>query len=103
MNESITAPDACMTMKEVREGVDAVDAEIGRLLGQRFGYMRAAARIKPDRGTVRDEARKAQVIDNARSHARAGGAPEEAVARVYDRLVEESIAYEFDVFDATRG
>lgn len=103
MNDSIILPEDCMTMAEVRAGVDAVDAEIGRLLGLRFGYMRAAARIKPTRDAVRDEGRKTQVIDNARDHAVTHGAPADAVARVYDHLVEELITYELGIWDQTRG
>ncbi|WP_228009084.1 hypothetical protein [Cyanobium sp. LEGE 06113] len=36
-------PEACTTMAEVREGVDALDRELVALLATRFGYMRAAA------------------------------------------------------------
>jgi isochorismate pyruvate lyase len=93
-------PQACSTMAEVRAGVDAVDRALVALLARRFGYMDAAARIKPDRGHVRDEARKAQVIANARGHAREVGIPEEAVAKLWECLVEASIAYEFEAFDA---
>jgi isochorismate pyruvate lyase len=52
-------------MAEVRAGIDALDAELLRLLARRFAYMRAAARIKTRREDVRDEARKAEVIANA--------------------------------------
>ena len=86
-------------MLEVRAGVDAVDREIVALLARRFGYMDAAARIKPERGHVRDEARKAQVIANARAEARAAGLPEPAIADLWERLVEASIAYELEAFD----
>jgi chorismate mutase len=51
-------------MAEVRHGVDRLDEEIVRLIGERFRYMDAAARIKPERGAVRDEGRKAQVLAN---------------------------------------
>lgn len=102
MTDMPIAPDTCMTMAEVRGGVDATDAELVALLARRFGYMRAAARIKPERGAVRDEARKAQVIDNVRAHAAAVGLPPERLAAVWDVLVEQSIAYEFDIWDATR-
>jgi isochorismate pyruvate lyase len=61
--------------------------------------MDAAARIKPERGQVRDEGRKAQVIANARAHARAAGIPEEPIGELWDRLVEASIAYELEMFD----
>lgn len=93
-------PEACTTMAEVRAGVDAVDRALVQLLARRFGYMDAAARIKPERGLVRDEERKAQVIANARSHAREARIPEAPIADLWDRLVEASIAYEFEKFDA---
>ncbi|HEX4737853.1 MAG TPA: chorismate mutase [Allosphingosinicella sp.] len=96
------APEACATMAEVRRGVDALDREIVRRLAERFRYMDAAARIKPERGAVRDEARKAEVLRNVAAHARAENAPEAAIVALYDRLIEASIAYEFDRFDALR-
>ncbi|MBX3562254.1 MAG: chorismate mutase [Sphingomonas sp.] len=103
MTEDRVKPAACATMAEVRAGVDRLDAEIVALVGERFRYMDAAARIKPDRGAVRDEARKAQVIANAKRHAAAANVPEAAVADLYERLVEASIAYEFARFDELRG
>ena len=93
-------PDQCQSMAEVREGVDSVDAEMVALLARRFGYMRAAARIKTDRATVRDEDRKAQVISAVKDAARAGGVPEPLVAALWEMLVESSIAYEMALFDA---
>lgn len=96
-------PENCRSMAEVRAGVDAVDAELVRLLARRFGYMRAAARIKPDRAAVRDEARKADVIANAASLAERLEVPAELVTDMWERLVEGSIAYELDAWDRRRG
>ena len=61
--------------------------------------MAAAARIKPTRSAVRDEARKAQVVANVRADAEARGLPGDAIADLWDRLVEASIAYEMELFD----
>ncbi|MDG2535617.1 chorismate mutase [Sphingomonas sp. HITSZ_GF] len=97
--QDVIDPEACTTMTEVRAGVDALDAALVALLKRRFGYMDAAARIKPERGHVRDEARKAQVIANARAHAAAAGIPEDAIGDIWERLVEASIAYELAAFD----
>lgn len=99
MTDPILPGADCATMAEVRAGVDQVDREMIALLVRRFAYMDAAARIKPVRGAVRDEARKAQVIANARAGARCAGLPEPAIADLWDRLVEASIAYELDAFD----
>ena len=100
----LTLPPAeCRTMADVRRGVDRLDSQIVALLAERFRYMETAARLKPRRDEVRDEERKAEVIANARAHAAAQGAPAGAVAAVYECLVEASIAYELDRFDAARA
>jgi len=92
-------PQDCMTMADVRGGVDSTDRELMALLSRRFDYMRAAARIKPDRSSVRDEARKATVIEAAVSAGRSGGIPAEIVAHLWEDLVEASIAFEMDHWD----
>lgn len=97
------APEDCDTMAEVRAGIDALDLEIVDLLAVRFRFMTAAARIKPDRGAVRDEWRKAQVIANAKAAAERIGVPPEVVGDIWERLVEGSIAYEFDRWDDHRA
>ena len=86
-------------MAEVRAGVDQVDRELVALLARRFGYMDAAARIKPVREAVRDEARKAEVIGNARAEAERLGISGPVVADLWERLVEASIAHELAAFD----
>jgi isochorismate pyruvate lyase len=86
-------------MAEVRSGVDELDDKIVSLLGLRFRYMEAAARIKQSRTEVRDEERKAAVIARVRNSARECAVPEELAAQLYDMLIEGSIAYELERFD----
>ncbi|MEA3039243.1 MAG: isochorismate pyruvate lyase [Sphingomonadales bacterium] len=102
MLDERTPPAECATMKEVRFGVDRLDEAIVALIGERFRYMDAAARIKPERGAVRDEGRKSEVLAHVRDLAAVQGVPEAAVVALYERLIEASIAYEFDRFDALR-
>jgi isochorismate pyruvate lyase len=101
MTDPNIAPQDCITMAQVRAGVDALDRELVALLDRRFGYMRAAARIKPDRGAVRDETRKAQVIAGAVAAAEDRGVPAGIVAAMWEVLVEGSIAYELAQWDQT--
>jgi len=91
----------CLTMQDVRAGVDALDLELVALLARRFTYMDAAARIKARRESVRDEARKAQVIANASAAATAAGLPAGLAETLWETLVEASIAHELDKWDAT--
>ena len=102
MSDTVKAPEDCATMAEVRAGVDALDRELIELLARRFGYMRAAARIKPDRSMVRDEARKAQVIAQAKAAAFELGVPVGLIGDFWDRLVEASIAYEGEHWELLR-
>ncbi|QLC23426.1 chorismate mutase [Parasphingopyxis sp. CP4] len=89
-------------MAEVREGVDAIDRALVTLMARRFGYMDAAARIKPTRDTVRDEERKADVIANVKAYAAELGVPVPLAAALWELLVENSIAYEFIRYDDIR-
>lgn len=96
-------PANCNDMTEVRDGVDAVDSQLVALLAVRFAYMDAAARIKSERSAVRDEARKQQVLKNVQESANGLGVPTDLVADLWERLVEASIAYELDKWDANRA
>ena len=96
-------PEACQSMTQVREGVDAVDRALVALLKRRFGYMEAAARIKPTREAVRDQDRKDDVHAKVAAAAAAAGLPAERLWPVWEELMEQSIAYEFERFDRTRG
>jgi isochorismate pyruvate lyase len=98
----ILSPADCTTMTEVRAGVDAVDRQIVALLALRFGYMDAAARIKPAREAVRDEWRKADVLAKVEDEATAADIDAALVARLYEDLIETSIAHELRRWDAIR-
>jgi len=97
------APEACATMPEVRHGVDDVDRALVALLALRQRYMDAAARIKPDRASVRDEARIEEVVSNVLAEARSCGLSWSIAEPVWRLLIERSIAYELEAWDATRA
>ncbi|MBA3666464.1 MAG: chorismate mutase [Sphingomonas sp.] len=99
----IPDPTDCSTMTEVRTGVDDVDRQVVALIARRFGYMDAAARIKLDRAAVRDEWRKADVLAKVDAQAAAMKVDRALLARLYEDLIETSIAHEFDQYDRIRG
>jgi isochorismate pyruvate lyase len=92
--------DACSTMAEVRAEIDRIDQALVALIVERTGYIEAAARIKPKRALVRDEARKADVLAKVAAHTQALGGAGAVTAAAYEALVEASIAHEFSHFDA---
>ena len=96
-------PKDCQTMLDVRAGVDEIDRMLVALIARRQGYMDAAARIKPSRSVVRDEARINQVLANVKAEAERHGLSWTIAEPVWREMMERCIAYEFDVWDATRG
>lgn len=102
--EGFAAPDpqACQSMIDVRAGVDEIDRMLVALIARRQGYMDAAARIKPSRSVVRDEARIQQVLDNVKAEAERQGLSWAIAEPVWREMMERCIAHEFDVWDATR-
>lgn len=96
-------PEACSTMAEVRQGVDALDRALVALLARRQRYMDAAARIKPLRGAVRDEARVEDVVAKVKAAAREAGLTETIAEPVWRTLIERSIAYEMAQWESLRG
>jgi isochorismate pyruvate lyase len=89
-------------MADVRAGVDELDRELVALLTERQGYMDAAARIKQDRATVRDEARIEDVVAKVKAAAVQAGLSVEIAEPVWRLLIERCIAYEFEKWDALR-
>jgi len=96
------APAECRTMAEVRQGVDALDRALVTLLAERQRYMDAAARIKADRGAVRDPARIEEVVERVKAAARQAGLSEAIAEPVWRTLIEQCIAHEFERWDEIR-
>ena len=98
-----TAPEACTTMAEVREGVDALDRALVALMAERQRYMDAAARIKPDRSVVHDDARIEDVVSKVLAAAGPAGLSPAIAEPVWRTLIDRCIAHEFATWDRTRG
>jgi isochorismate pyruvate lyase len=90
-------------MAEVRAEIDALDRAIVALLADRLHYIDEAARLKPSRDQVRDDARIAEVLAKAAAEAERLGADGAVIAAAYRALVEASIAHELEKFDKLRS
>ncbi len=89
----------CADMTEVRAEIDAIDRRLVALIAERLHYIDEAARIKPRREQVRDEARIADVLAKVSAEARRLGCDAAVVTTAFRALVEASIAHEFAAFD----
>jgi len=96
-------PADCLSMAEVRHGVDALDRALVILLAERQRYMDAAARIKPSRDVVHDDARIEDVVAKVLAAAKAAGLSPAIAEPVWRTLIDRCIAHEFGAWDRTRS
>jgi len=95
----MTKPADCRSMTDIRREIDRVDRALVALMAERQGYIGRAAEIKAERGTVRDEARIADVVAKVIAEAGRAGLDPSIAEPVWRELIERSIAYEFKAFD----
>ena len=98
-----TAPETCETMIQVRQGVDALDRALVTLLAERQRYMDAAARIKPSRDVVHDDARIEDVVSKVLASAGPAGLSPDIAEPVWRLLIDRCIAHELATWDRTRA
>jgi isochorismate pyruvate lyase len=96
-------PAECQSMSDVRQGVDALDRALVALLAERQRYMDAAARIKPDRDAVFDQARIDDVVAKVLVSAEAHHLSPDIAEPVWRLLIDRCIAHEFATYDRTRS
>jgi isochorismate pyruvate lyase len=88
-------PKDCMTMAEVRAGIDQLDADLVALFARRAAYIDAAARVKAELGlAARLDDRVEEVVANVRRHAAAHGLPPDKLEKLWRRLIDWSIERE---------
>ncbi len=98
----VKSPEHCLTMAEVRVGVDALDCELVTLLARRQAYMHAAARIKNDRNAVYDADRIEDVVAKVLEAASRAGLAPEIAEPVWRELIARCIEHEFKEWDKMR-
>lgn len=87
MMERRKAPSACESLAEVRGQIDSIDEEIIRLIGERAGYVKAAARFKDSEHTVAAPERFAAMLEARRAWAQREGLSPDVIESLYRELV----------------
>jgi isochorismate pyruvate lyase len=83
----MTGIGECQSLDEVRANINRIDEAPVRLLAERGGYVRHAARFKQTTDDVRAPARVEQVIGKVRALADEHGASPDLVERVHRTLI----------------
>ncbi len=82
------APEDCTSLADVRAEIDSIDQQIIALIGQRAGYVKAAAKFKQSTDQVRAPERQAAMLDHRRAWAQEHGLGPDMIEQLYRLLID---------------
>lgn len=88
----------CESIGEVREHIDRIDREIVRLVAERSGYVKQAAKFKKTVEDVKAPSRVEEVIQKVRSLASEDEIDPDIIEKVYRVMIGCFIEYEAKEF-----
>ncbi len=88
-------------MTEIRAEIDRLDRQVVALIGQRFGYVKAASKFKSSATTVAAPERFEAMLTQRRAWATEEGLNADAIERMFRDLVTHFIEEELKHWEAT--
>lgn len=96
-------PEECSDLGEIRTEIDRIDRNVISALGERFQYVKAAAKFKSNRGEVAAPERVKAMLEQRRRWAEQAGLNPDVVEKIYRDLVSYFVAEEQREFGAGMG
>jgi isochorismate pyruvate lyase len=96
------SPEQCESMTDIRAEIDRLDRQVLALLGQRFAYVKAAAKFKTSEITVRAPERLQLILQQRRVWAEEEGLNADAIEKMYQDLVNHFIDEEMKHWKQSR-
>ncbi len=87
-------PEECENLQDIRAEIDRLDREVIAAFGQRFAYVKAAAKFKSSEAGVKAADRFAAMLQQRREWAVAEGLNPDVIERLYRDLVTHFIEEE---------
>lgn len=84
----------CKNIQEIRDGIDAIDRNIIRLIGSRAGYVKKAAEFKSSEQDVRAANRVEAMLKTRKIWAAEENIRPEVIEKIYRDLVAYFVAEE---------
>jgi isochorismate pyruvate lyase len=93
---SVKPPEDCASLEDVRRGIDALDLDIIRLIGERSQYVKAAAKFKTSEAGVRAPERRQAMLEERRQWAEQEGLNPDTIEKLYEDLIDYFIGRELE-------
>lgn len=92
--EFMKQPEECSNIQDIRAEIDRIDRQIIAAIGQRFKYVKAAAKFKTSENNVKAPERLKSMLQKRRSWAEEECLNPDMVEKLYQDLVDYFIAEE---------
>ena len=89
-------PEECSDIQEIRMEIDRIDQDIIRLLGERYGYVKAAAKFKTNETSVKAPDRVAAMLQERRIWAGEASLSPDMIEKLYADLVNYFMQQEME-------
>tara|TARA_R100000656_G_scaffold57267_1_gene44851 strand:- start:885 stop:1199 length:315 start_codon:yes stop_codon:yes gene_type:complete len=89
-------PEQCANMADIREEIDLLDRSIIQLIGQRYQYVKSAAKFKTSESTVRAPERFRAMLLQRREWAQEQDLHPDVIEKLYSDLVNYFIQEEME-------
>ena len=89
-------PDRCENITEIRQEIDRLDRQILAIIGQRFGYVKAAAKFKTSETSVKAPERFQAMLQQRRIWAEEERLNPDVIEKIYRDLVTYFIEEELN-------
>lgn len=88
----------CKSLEEIRSNIDRIDDEIVKLIAERTGYVKQAAKFKKSGNDVKAPARVETVIEKVRGKAEEYGADSNMVEALYREMIGRFVGMEMSEY-----
>jgi isochorismate pyruvate lyase len=90
----IKRPEECSSIDDIRAEIDRIDQQIVTLIGERAGYVQAAAKLKTSAADVRAAERLEAMLRQRRAWAEEQGLDPDMIEKLYRDMVNHFIRQE---------
>ena len=90
----IKRPEECSNIDDIRAEIDRIDQQIVTLIGERAGYVQAAAKFKTSAADVRAAERLEAMLRQRRAWAEEQGLDPDMIEKLYRDMVNHFIRQE---------
>jgi isochorismate pyruvate lyase len=87
-------PEECSSIDDIRAEIDRIDRQIVALIGERAGYVQAAAKFKTNAADVRAAERFEAMLHQRRAWAEEQGLDPDMIEKLYRDMVNHFIRQE---------